>query len=65
MVAERLNNATLVKTLNHVGYHELESFARPHGSLDRRSLSVWLVMIQEPWPRSAHSSIAWVMTQYR
>ena len=31
VVAERLNNAAVVKTLNHVGYHELESYARPHG----------------------------------
>jgi 8-hydroxy-5-deazaflavin:NADPH oxidoreductase len=40
MVAERLNNATVVKTLNHVGYHELESYARPHGFVDRRALGV-------------------------
>ena len=31
VVAERLNNAAVVKTLNHVGYHELESYARPLG----------------------------------
>ena len=29
VVAERLQDAALVKTLNHVGYHELESYARP------------------------------------
>jgi 8-hydroxy-5-deazaflavin:NADPH oxidoreductase len=40
VVAERLNNATVVKTLNHVGYHELESYARPHGSGDRRALGI-------------------------
>jgi 8-hydroxy-5-deazaflavin:NADPH oxidoreductase len=40
VVAERLNNATVVKTLNHVGYHELESCARPQGSVDRRALGV-------------------------
>ena len=40
VVAERLDNATVVKTLNHVGYHELESYARPHGSADRRALGV-------------------------
>jgi predicted dinucleotide-binding enzyme len=40
VVAERLNNATVVKTLNHVGYHELESYARPQGSVDRRALGV-------------------------
>jgi predicted dinucleotide-binding enzyme len=40
VVAERLNNAAVVKTLNHVGYHELESYARPHGFVDRRALGV-------------------------
>ena len=40
VVAKRLNEATVVKTLNHVGYHELESYARPHGFVDRRALGV-------------------------
>jgi 8-hydroxy-5-deazaflavin:NADPH oxidoreductase len=40
LVAERLPDATVVKTLNHVGYHELESYARPSGSADRRALGV-------------------------
>ena len=40
VVAERLHDATVVKTLNHVGYHELESHARPHGSADRPALGV-------------------------
>ena len=40
VVAERLHDATVVKTLNHVGYHELESHARPHGSAERRALGV-------------------------
>jgi predicted dinucleotide-binding enzyme len=40
MVAKLLPNATVVKTLNHVGYHELESHARPSGSVDRRALGV-------------------------
>jgi len=40
VVAERLNKATVVKTLNHVGYHELESNVRPHGFADRRALGV-------------------------
>jgi predicted dinucleotide-binding enzyme len=40
MVAARLQDATVVKTLNHVGYHELETCARPAGSLDRRALGV-------------------------
>ena len=37
---ERLQDATVVKTLNHVGYHELESYSRPSGSVDRRALGV-------------------------
>jgi predicted dinucleotide-binding enzyme len=40
VVAERLHDATVVKTLNHVGYHELETYARPAGSVDRRALGV-------------------------
>ena len=40
LVAGRLPDATVVKTLNHVGYHELESHARPSGSVDRRALGV-------------------------
>jgi 8-hydroxy-5-deazaflavin:NADPH oxidoreductase len=40
VVAERLHAAAVVKTLNHVGYHELETYARPSGSVDRRALGV-------------------------
>ena len=40
VVAVRLRDATVVKTLNHVGYHELETYARPSGSVDRRALGV-------------------------
>jgi 8-hydroxy-5-deazaflavin:NADPH oxidoreductase len=40
VVAERLHDAAVVKTLNHVGYHELETYARPSGSVDRRALGV-------------------------
>ena len=40
VVAGRLQDATVVKTLNHVGYHELETYARPSGSMDRRALGV-------------------------
>jgi predicted dinucleotide-binding enzyme len=40
VVAGRLRDATVVKTLNHVGYHELETYARPAGSVDRRALGV-------------------------
>jgi 8-hydroxy-5-deazaflavin:NADPH oxidoreductase len=39
-VAERLPDAIVVKTLNHVGYHDLETYARPSGSVDRRALGV-------------------------
>jgi 8-hydroxy-5-deazaflavin:NADPH oxidoreductase len=40
VVAERLHDAGVVKTLNHVGYDDLETYARPSGSLDRRALGV-------------------------
>jgi 8-hydroxy-5-deazaflavin:NADPH oxidoreductase len=40
VVAQRLYDASVVKTLNHVGYHELESHARPTGSVDRRAVGV-------------------------
>ena len=40
VVAQRLQDATVVKTLNHVGYHELETYARPSGSVDRRAMGV-------------------------
>jgi len=40
VIAGRLQDATVVKTLNHVGYHELETYARPSGSVDRRALGV-------------------------
>jgi predicted dinucleotide-binding enzyme len=40
VVAERLHDAGVVKTLNHVGYHELETYARPSSTVDRRALGV-------------------------
>jgi predicted dinucleotide-binding enzyme len=40
VVAVRLRDATVVKTLNHIGYHELETYARPPGSMDRRALGI-------------------------
>ena len=40
VVAQRLHDASVVKTLNHVGYHELESHARPSGSMDRKAVGV-------------------------
>jgi 8-hydroxy-5-deazaflavin:NADPH oxidoreductase len=40
IVAERLSGSTVVKALNHIGYHELESQARPAGDPDRRAAGV-------------------------
>lgn len=40
IVQRRLANATVVKTLNHLGYHQLEDERRPAGSPDRRALGV-------------------------
>src|SRR5258705_6709754 len=36
-VARRLAGSTVVKALNHIGYHELEDRARPAGAPDRRA----------------------------
>jgi 8-hydroxy-5-deazaflavin:NADPH oxidoreductase len=40
VVAGRLSGSTVVKALNHIGYHELESRARPAGDPDRRASGV-------------------------
>jgi predicted dinucleotide-binding enzyme len=40
IVQERLARSTVVKTLNHIGYHEIEDDRRPAGSPDRRALGV-------------------------
>jgi predicted dinucleotide-binding enzyme len=40
IVQHRLASSTVVKTLNHIGYHELEDGRRPAGSPDRRALGV-------------------------
>ena len=40
IVARRLAGSTIVKTLNHIGYHELEDERRPAGSPERRALGV-------------------------
>jgi predicted dinucleotide-binding enzyme len=40
IVQQRLSRSTIVKTLNHVGYHELEDERRPAGSPERRALGV-------------------------
>jgi predicted dinucleotide-binding enzyme len=40
IVADRLSRSTVVKTLNHIGYHDLESERRPPGSTQRRAMGV-------------------------
>jgi 8-hydroxy-5-deazaflavin:NADPH oxidoreductase len=40
IVQRRLTSSTVVKTLNHIGYHELEDQRRPKGSPERRALGV-------------------------
>jgi len=40
IVARRLSRSTIVKTLNQIGYHDLEDERRPVGSPDRRALGV-------------------------
>ena len=40
IVQRRLSASTVVKTLNHIGYHELDDERRPDGSPDRRALGV-------------------------
>jgi len=40
IVQRRLVRSTVVKTLNHIGYHELEDERRPKGSPQRRALGV-------------------------
>jgi 8-hydroxy-5-deazaflavin:NADPH oxidoreductase len=40
IVARRLATSSVVKALNHIGYHELEDRARPAGAPDRRAAGV-------------------------
>jgi predicted dinucleotide-binding enzyme len=40
IVARRLAGSTVVKALNHIGYHELEDLARPATAPDRRAAGV-------------------------
>jgi len=40
IVARRLARSTVVKTLNHIGYHELDADRRPVGSPERRAFGV-------------------------
>ncbi len=40
IVQGRLASSTVIKALNHIGYHELDAERRPVGSPDRRALGV-------------------------
>lgn len=40
IVQRELAGATLVKTFNHIGYHEMEEDRRPPGDRDRRALGI-------------------------
>jgi len=40
IVARRLTGSTVVKALNHIGYHEFEDWARPAGDPNRRAVGV-------------------------
>jgi predicted dinucleotide-binding enzyme len=40
ILQHRLERSTVVKTLNHIGYHELDDQRRPAGSPQRRALGV-------------------------
>jgi 8-hydroxy-5-deazaflavin:NADPH oxidoreductase len=40
VVQQRLDHSTVVKALNHIGYHELDVERRPAGSPERRALGV-------------------------
>jgi predicted dinucleotide-binding enzyme len=40
IVARRLAGSRVVKTLNQIGYHDLEDERRPAGAVDRRALGV-------------------------
>ncbi len=40
VIAGHLPGARLVKTLNHVGYHDLDVDARPAGAPDRRAMAI-------------------------
>lgn len=40
VIADFLAASTTVKTLNHIGYHEMESDHRPAGSPDRRAVAL-------------------------
>ncbi len=40
IVAARLAGSTVVKALNHIGYHELEEQARPAGDPERKAAGI-------------------------
>ncbi|GAA4759682.1 NADPH-dependent F420 reductase [Citricoccus nitrophenolicus] len=40
IIQGHLTGSRLVKTFNHIGYHELETDHRPSGAVDRRALAV-------------------------
>jgi predicted dinucleotide-binding enzyme len=40
IISEYFSGATVVKTLNHIGYHELETDSHPLGHQQRRALAV-------------------------
>ena len=40
IVAWRLASSTVVKALNHIGYHELEDRSRPEGAPDRKAAGI-------------------------
>jgi predicted dinucleotide-binding enzyme len=40
VVQQRLDRSTVVKTFNHIGYHELDADRQPVGSPERRALGV-------------------------
>ena len=40
VVADYFTDARLIKTLNHIGYHDLETDARPAGAPDRHGLAI-------------------------
>jgi predicted dinucleotide-binding enzyme len=40
IVQRRLAGSTVVKTLNHIGYHEIDEERRPQGAPERRALGV-------------------------
>ncbi|HEY8735541.1 MAG TPA: NAD(P)-binding domain-containing protein [Candidatus Dormibacteraeota bacterium] len=40
IVQRRLANSTVIKTLNHIGYHDLEDGRRPAGSPERLAIGV-------------------------